>query len=162
MEVQRRHAIGLLLRRHLAELSKDDSSAIVGVYRRPGRVALRGLSAVQNALGLEAEVDAYAQALPGIARRLSEGLLHEAGIGWCAVAFVGERHGPADAPRVGTAVLSDGAVGHLSWQWGADATPAPAWRLFEDGAEALDAWVTGLSMILAALTGESARWGGAA
>lgn len=162
MDAQRRHAIGVLLRRQTAVLAKEESSAIVGLYRRPGRVALRGLAAVQNALGLEADPNTYAEALPVIAKRLREGSLYEWGTGWCAVAFLGEAHGPAEMLRVGTAVLTDGAVGHVTWQWGEDGEPAAAWQLFADCAEDTDRWAIGLSMVLEALNTERSRRGGAA
>lgn len=161
IDTQRKHAIGVLVRRQTTALVGEQTSAIVGLYRRPGRIALRGLSAAQNALGFEADPNAYAEALPGIAKRLREGNLYESGTGWCAVAFLGEAHGPADNPRLGTVVLIDGSIGHVTWDRDEDETEA-AWRLFEDGTEAVDRWTIGLSRVLAALTGEPGRWGGAA
>jgi hypothetical protein len=159
MDALTRHAIGVLLRRQTTALVCEQTSAIVGVYRRPRKLILRGLASVQNALGLEADPNAYAEALPAIARRLREGSLAETGTGWCAVAFLGDAHGPAEASRLGTAVLTDGGIGHLTWDRDESETAA-VWRLFEAPAEAVDRWTIGLSMLLAALTGERGRWGG--
>jgi hypothetical protein len=162
MDPQVQYAIGVLLRRQTTTLVSEQANAIVGVYRRPRKVVLRGLSAVQNALGLEADPNAYAEALPGIARRLTEGSLVETGTGWCAVAFLGEAHGPADAPRLGTVVLTDGGIGRVNWGREGSGTEA-SWTLFEPGdTEVTDRWAIGLSMVLAALTSERGRWGGAA
>jgi len=161
MDAQRRHAIGVLVRRQTAALVGEQTSAIVGIYRRPRKVILRGLSAVQNALGLEADPNAYAEVLPSIAKRLRDGSLVETGTGWCAVAFLGEAHGPADAPRLGTTVLTDSSIGHVTWSGDRGGSEA-SWALFEADTKAVDRWAIGLSMVLAALTGEPGPWGGTA
>lgn len=155
-----RYAIARLLRERTAALIAAQQHAVVGIYRRPRKTLLRELTVVQQFLAGKGAVAAYAEALPEVAGRIREGRLRETTTGLVAVAFLSERHTDHHGrSRIGTVVFDDGAVAHLS----ADPDEAALkWELFEDGVQAADRWMIGLSAVLAALTGKPGSWGGAA
>ncbi|GAB4001610.1 hypothetical protein GCM10029992_37600 [Glycomyces albus] len=147
MGTQLHYAVGRALRRSAVELRKADAWAVVGIQRRNGKVIARRLRAVSEALTAASGEAVDAEALPAIADRLRQGHLVESGSGLSAVAFIGQTHG-GDQPRIGTAVLTDGAIAHLTWE---NDAPMPLWTLFPNGTAAIDAWSAGLAMILATL-----------
>ncbi|MCH7229992.1 hypothetical protein L0U85_03830 [Glycomyces sp. L485] len=160
MQPQTHFAIGRMLIAHTKALTSAGEAAVLGVYRRPARVYLRRLTGIEAHLATTEGPAAHTSALPGAVERIRDGRITEVTAGLCAVAFAGEVHFDRDGQsRIGTAVLVDGAVGHLTWE--PDGSE-PNWRLFPDATRAVDEWMIGLFTVLTALTGNSVKWGGAA
>lgn len=157
MNIAVHHAASVRLRDRAAALLEADAHAVIGIYRRPSKVYLRDLVAISEALAAHGgPIDAF----PEAARRIRERQLYEFSAGLTGLAFIGTAHDDIEGrARIGSAVFTDGKVAYLT----APSEGEPVrWQLFEDGTEAVDRWVIGLSMVLAALTGKPGPWGGAA
>lgn len=160
MQPQTHYAIGRVLSTQAKTLTGAGESAVLGVYRRPARVYLRRLTGIEAHLAQVGGPAVYTSALQSAVEQIRDGRITETTSGLCAVAFVGEVHFDREGQsRMGTAVLVDGAVGHLSWE--PDGSE-PSWHLFQDATQAVDEWMIGLFATLTALTGQPIGWGGAA